>query len=288
MKPFRWDIKKKEQLGNLLTAEANPAYPEYEEQLLDCAVKVVARSQGRKLIFVGRSPENIFDYLSGIFDNSEQLSQLDILNISNRFRTIDIIKSEWPKAFPALKNHFTDLGLSPKQIIGAPNGICFCDLVSEGGTFENLFAFVKQWALEEKCDFPALTKKLSFLGITGQTKNSPNTWRWQQHADWVKAHNKISVKNVSIDRQLWDYLGNRQIKVSNANPPKCWAEDTILQPPRSEDNVKALRQAYDIYCTGRQQKRIFADKLAASQEIKQPWLRDLMQVLRKHNVSKAH
>lgn len=279
MKPFRWDLTKVEQLGNLLNCDANPAYQEYQQDLSDCAAKVVARSQGRKLIFIGRSPENLFDYLCGIFETTDYAAHLDILNISNRWQSIDEIKLKLPKSYQALKAHFQDIGISPEQIIATPNGICFCDLVCDGYTYENLFSFIKKWALEENSDFPAIERKLSFIGITSKTKNSPNTWRWQQEADWVKEHNKLSIKNVSIECSLWSYLGNVQHKVSNTNPPKRWSKDDVLLPPRKEDNIRALKQAYDIYHAALQHKLSFASKLAACPEIKEPWLRHMVQAL---------
>lgn len=281
MKPFRWNIKKREQLGSLINVTADPAYPEYEEQLSDCAARVVARSQGRKLIFVGRSPENIFDYLSGVFEGTSHAANIDILNISNRFQDIERIKIELPGSYKALKNHYTMLGIAPAQVISNPQGVCICDLVSSGATYENIFKFMQIWAGEDKCDFTGVTRKLSFLGITGKTKNSPNTWRWQQNADWVKENNKLTVKNVSIPQELWDYLGNRQEKVSRTNKPESWGGDEIMLPPREHENIKALKQAYGIFCLGVEQRWAFSEKLASTQEFKESWLRSLVNELRK-------
>lgn len=88
MKPFRWNLKKPEQLGSLIKGEKNSAYYGYTEDLLDCSAKIIARSSNRRVVFVGRSPENIFDYLSGVFAGTSHESSIDILNISNRFKSI--------------------------------------------------------------------------------------------------------------------------------------------------------------------------------------------------------
>lgn len=93
MKPFRWNLKKREQLGTLLDIDAESTYADYEAHLVDCASKVVARSNGKKIIFVGRSPENIFDYISGIVQKTTFEESVDILNISNRFREVDDIRN---------------------------------------------------------------------------------------------------------------------------------------------------------------------------------------------------
>ncbi|MBU2714522.1 hypothetical protein, partial [Zooshikella harenae] len=170
---------------------------------------------------------------------------------------------------------------SPAQIISEPTGICFSDLVAWGGTFERLFEFIQKWVLEYKQDFPAVVGKLSFLGITQRTKNSPNTWRWQQNASWVKEHPKLTVKNVSIPVELWDYLGNRQAKVAKTNYPERWGGHEIVSPPREDGNLKALKQAYQIYSLGIEQKREFAEKLASTQEFKDAWLRSLVNELKR-------
>ncbi|MDM8558355.1 hypothetical protein [Candidatus Parabeggiatoa sp. HSG14] len=281
MKPFRWNIRKKEQLGSLLDITAEEAYDDYEDHLAECASKVVARSGGRKLIFVGRSPENIFDYLSGVFENTNHESQIDILNISNRFMDIDNIRKELPLSYKALKDHFMVLGIAPNQIVLNTKGICFCDLVYWGGTFEKLFEFIQKWSIEERSDFPSIINKTSFIGITQRTKNNPNTWRWQQNADWVKNHNKLRVKNISIPERLWDYLGNQQVKVAKTNYPERWGGKEVMLPPREEGNIKALKQAYEIYCQGVKQKVLFAERLASNQEFKEPWLRSLVNELKK-------
>jgi len=281
MKPFRWNLKKREQLGSLLNVTAEKAYDGYETQLADCAAKVVARTANKKIIFVGRSPENIFDYLSGVFEKTSHEPKLDILNISNRFRPITKIKNELPSAYNALKQHFLALDIAPSQIRAQQQGICFCDLVAEGGTFQGIFEFIQQWSLDDKCDFHAIVSKLGFIGITQKTKNSPNTWRWQQNANWVKEHTELMVKNVSIPELLWHYLGNCQAKVSKTNYPERWGNEAMLLPPREESNIQALKQAYEIYNLGREQSLLFANKLATLQEFREPWLRHVVNEIKR-------
>ncbi len=204
-----------------------------------------------------------------------------MLNISNRFREIDDIKKELPKAYTGLKEHFLEVGLSPVQIIAEYKGVCFADLVAWGGTFERLFEFLHKWAVEDRCDLPALVGKISFVGITRRVKTSPNTWRWQQNAEWVLENNKLAIKNVSVPNELWDYLGNRQPKVAKTNSPEHWGCEELMLPPREEGNLKALKQAFQIYGLGLEQKYLFAERLASMQEVREPWLRGLMNELKK-------
>jgi hypothetical protein len=280
MRPFRWNLKKREQLGTLLSGGFDRYYKTYEQELSECAAKVIARSSNKRIIFIGRSPENIFDYLSGVFQDTSHENKIDLLNISNRFREVDDIRKDLPEAYISLKLHFQDLGITPKEIISNPDGICFADLVASGGTFEQLFQFIKRWSVEEHLDTPAMVRKLRFIGITPRKKNSPNTWRWQQKADWVKTHNKLTVKNISVPHRFWDYLGNRQDKVAKTNYPERWGSDEILLPPREHRNIMALKLAYKIYHLGLTQKDYFSNILASTYEFREPWLRQLVNELR--------
>jgi len=247
VKPFRWNLKKREQLGSLVSGKFACGLGGYEDDLAGCAAKLLARSASRKLIFVGRSPENIYDYLAGVLHNTSYENKVDLLNISNRFRHPVKIRNELPEAYNALKKHFTELEISPEDLI-------------------------------RSC---AVQDKLGFVGITRRMKNSPNTWRWQQNADWVDDHKTLYIKNLSIPEELWDYLGNRQVKVANTNPPASWASSRILLPPREERNIEALKQAYHIYQTGIRSKKEFARILSGTWEIKESWLRDLVVELKR-------
>ncbi|MGH1487556.1 MAG: hypothetical protein ACRBCI_15180 [Cellvibrionaceae bacterium] len=280
MKPFRWNLKKREQLGHLLNGEVSKTIDDFQYHLIDCASKVLASSGGSDLVFVGRSPENLFDYLSGVFDGSTWEEKVHLLNVSNRFQDINQIKSEMPSNYNALREHFDALSLSPEKIIRSETGVCFIDLVASGGTFEQLFYFLLNWCKDIHEDYNALKRKIRFTGITEIKENSPNTWRWQQHADWVKTNKEVTVKNVSIPWVLWDLLGNIQDKVSPTNPPEKWNKESLFIPPRDEKNLKALRLAYDIYIAGRNSKKRFTNKLAGHHNIKEKWLRDLVSDLR--------
>ena len=275
MKPFRWNLAKREQLGGLLSGDINFVYSDYEIELEDCTAKVLARSKNRKIIFVGRSPENIYDYLAGILQNTKHENRMDLLNISNRFRDVREIRNEIPQSYDALKQHFQELEISPQQLISSSVGICFSDLVASGGTFEQLFIFLKTWAIEDGLDFKSVAKKIGYIGITQRQKNSPNTWRWNQRLDWVKDYREMYIKNVSVPESLWNYLGNQQHKVTKGNVPENWGRDEILLPSREENNLQALRQAYQIYQLGLSRRSQMAARLAVCPEFREPWLRTL-------------
>jgi len=117
VKPFRWNLKKREQLGSLVSGSFAVGFGGYEDELAECAAKLLARSSSRRLIFVGRSPENIYDYLAGVLHNTSYENKVDILNISNRYRDPFEIRNELPAAFNALKQafHRYQIGLRSKR-----------------------------------------------------------------------------------------------------------------------------------------------------------------------------
>jgi len=278
MKPFRWDIKKREQLGQLLDGEIATFYSGYLKELRVCSAKVLEYSDDRRMVFVGRSAENIFDYLSGILENTLFENRVEILNISNRFYQIKALAKEAPDSYYALKQHFEALGISPKQLIADKHGICFVDLVSEGFTFDRLFEFVEWWCNEESIDKQSVWRKIKFLGITGRSKNSPNTYRWYQHAGWLKYKYKIASQSISISQRMWHYMGNIQCKVTETNKPDSWTNDEILVPPREKEQLKALRLAYIIYHRALKERK---DLFVLSKPPKEKWLKDLFLAIRK-------
>ena len=285
MKPFRWNLSKAEQLGKLIKGERADFSDEHLEELKRCCSRIMAFSNQSRLVFVGRSPESCFDYLSGVFSNSSLENNFIHLNISNRFRSIKDIKINAFDAYEALKEHFKVLGISPGAILNSKQGICFVDLVAEGGTFEAIYEFLLSYCTDQKQDIQALKSKVQFLGITRRTKNSPNTWRWQQQVAWVKEHQVSQIKNISITWSLWDFLGNWQTKVTKTNPPHRWSDDAILLPPREEAHLKALRRAFDLYTLGCQDKDTFAALLSKERSVKEAWFRTSISELRQQGKS---
>jgi hypothetical protein len=63
--PFRWDLSRREQLGRLVEGEAGPSYEGFLDDLRRASVRVTALGGDHRFVFAGRSPESLFDYLSG-------------------------------------------------------------------------------------------------------------------------------------------------------------------------------------------------------------------------------
>jgi hypothetical protein len=247
-----------------------------------CCSRIIAFADDSNLVFVGRSPESIFDYLSGLLFDSSWFERLELLHFSMRFREESKIREEHPLAINAMRDYLQQLGLHPEEIATKNRSVAFIDLVATGDTFGRLVTFLFNWSNEIKYDWNAVKRRIRIVGITERKKTSPNTWRWQQHSNWISLLGRGAVKNVSISYDLWNYLGNYQQKVSLSYTPARWGDPALATPGYSEEQLMALRLAFDLFELGRskQEREKFASLLTAESAMKNNWFRNLVIDLR--------
>ena len=280
--PFRWNLTHRNHLGSLIEGERARTYNALTDDLLLCCSRIVAFSDDSNLVFVGRSPESIFDYLSGLLFDSTWFERLELLHFSMRFREESKIREEYPGAIDSLREYFKNLGLHPETIATKKRAVAFVDLVATGDTFGRLITFLFNWSNEIKFDWNAVKRRIRIVGITERKKTSPNTWRWQQHSDWISLLGRGAVKNVSISYDLWNYLGNYQQKVSHSYTPSRWGDPALVSPSYSDDQLMALRLAFDLFELGRtkEKREEFASLLTTQSAMKYNWFRNLVIDLR--------
>jgi hypothetical protein len=269
--PFRWDITNQKYLGSLVKGEKAEVYKEFFEQLLPCCSRVLAFAGDSDLIFVGRSPESIFDHLSGLLFNTTWFDRLELLHFSMRFYNEDETRKKYPNALPSMRAYLEQLNLHPVALTVRPRPVAFVDLAAYGGTFNSLITILYKWTREISFDWNAVRRKIRLVGITQRTKTSPKTWRWHQQAEWVKLLESGSIKNVSIPVDLWQYLGNNQVKVTWSYPPSRWGNPDAAKPGHHEEQLKALRLAYELFEYGKTKER--REELAALM-VKEPAMID--------------
>jgi hypothetical protein len=280
--PFRWDVTRRDQLGSLVEGEAAAAYDDFHEHLLACCSRVLAFAGDSDLIFVGRSPESVFDHLSGLLFDSSWAGRLTLLHFSMRFRAEDEIRRKHPGAMETMRAYLGHLGLHPEGLATRARPVAFIDLVLTGDTFGRLVTFLHNWSRDIGYDWNAVRRRVRLVGITVRMKTSPKTWRWQQHAPWVPLLGRGAVKNVSVPRDLWGYLGDYQDKVSLSYTPSRWGDEALASPTRYEKQLKALRLAYSLFELGRQSARReqFVSLLVREPAMRDGWFRTLAQELR--------
>lgn len=279
--PFRWDITRSERLGRLVDRPVSINYPELLDDLRDCCARVVATAAGCDLVFVGRSPESLFDLLSGLLLDTSWAQRLTLVNLSLRTGPAGLE----PTQLRAVRDLLADMHLAPEAIAARPRDLAVVDLVSSGATLGNLAALLCDWAQESGLGEDAVRRRLRFVGVTWRTHTSPNTLRWQQQAAWTQKFRPSAIKNVSIEPRLWHLLGNAQDKVALSNPPWRWTDAAMFAPPQGDEHRDALRFALHLFELGRtdDERRAFVARLVRHRAMREPELRALVTELRGHS-----
>ncbi|HEU5367951.1 MAG TPA: hypothetical protein VFU69_05790 [Ktedonobacterales bacterium] len=280
--PFRWNIQKRSELGSLLDGPTAEAYPGFLDDLLPCCARIIAFAGDSDLFFVGRSPESIFDHLSGLLLETGWADRLRLLQFSMRkwfdYLGMDLDRSE---ARAGLRAYLASMQLQPEQLARRERPVALVDLVATGGTFRNLIALLHEWSQENGADWGAVKRKVRIVGITQREKQGPHVWRWQQHADWLSLLARGAVKNVSAPLVFWLYLGNTQDKVTEAYTPWRWANEEPIVPSYTDEHLRALRLAVKLFDLGRTRERraAFARLLSQEPAMSHPWFRALVREL---------
>lgn len=280
--PFRWDLSRPEQLGTLLRGDPAADYPEFLDDLRACCARVVAHGGEGRLVCVGRSPESIHDYLAGVLADTARGDRCTLLNLSVSRWTVRAIARSSREGLAALRAQLRRMGLSPAEIAAAPYPLALVDLVCTGATLGLLQELLLGWGEEEGVDPAAVRRRLRFVGIVERQAGRPGHWRWARSAEWGAEYRPSALRTVAVPWRLWDYLGNRQGKVSRWNPPLCWGREEMARPPREVEHVAALRLAARVHAhgRGREERERFAAALAAQPEMREKWLRALVGELR--------
>ncbi len=277
-RPFRWDVRRREQLGRLVDEDG--PLPPYLAELRRCSARIVAHAGDADLLFVGRSPENIFDYLSGVFSGTSHELRLGLLNISLRFDDINALDRQQVTAF---REHALTLGFDPATIHAAPRPTALVDVVASGGTLGKLVDLLLDWARDQGIDPRAVRRRLRFVGLTMMKHTSPNTWRWQQHSEWARRFPPSAIKNVSVDHGVFCFIANTQPKVAASNPPPQWAAPLLSRPTHTPEQLDALKLARALFERGldADERKQFCAQLVDEPAMRQSWCRALVGELRR-------
>lgn len=277
--PFRWDLRRRERLGRLVGDDPVLA-PALVETIRRLAGRVLAEAGDSTLVFLGRSPESLFDYLSGSLQDTPWEQRLVLLNLS--FRGLHS-GAELNKYGPAGRALLGKVGLNPRTLSQAPRPVALVDLIATGQTFERLMGLLDQWASATRLDPDAYRRRLRVVGITIRSHNSPNTWRWQQQEPWARAFRRSALRGISLPYHEWSYFGDTQTKVTPSLPTWRWADPEARRPPREPEHLEGLRQAVAIHrrAQGPTERRAFARYLATLAAMGQPWFRRLVTTIRR-------
>ena len=284
IRPFRWNVARRAELGSLAVGAAPSTYPGFDDALRRATALSVARSGGGTLVFVGRSLEAMFDYLSGITADTIEAPPLKLLQVS--FSCISSIARDAPAnaaEIEALLGYMRAEALSPADIAAAPGGVTFVDIVSTGQTFGVLTELLRLATRLDHADWHAVERRIGFVGVVDARQTSPKTWRWWQREAWVATLKKPRISNVSIPGPMWGFLGNNDEKATPSHHLHRWRDPRAAEPSRAEENLKGLRFAIANYDRGlqRQERQRFAAELARLPEMRHAQVRRLVVAIRR-------
>ena len=255
-KPFRWTISKREQVGRLLVGA--PRVNLHEHGFLDdlraASARIIALADHADLAFIGRTPENFFDYLSGAFADIADAPKLHLVHFSLRWAGEGGVEAIAPDKLAVFFDYLRAEGIDAATIARAPRPLALVDYVAQGGTMRNLIALLHLQAERAGVDWNAVQRRLRIIGLRVRTHNSPNTWRWQQHQDWLDLVPDTMIKNVSAPASLLYHIANDQPKVTQPFHPGRWDEDHENTAPLTRAQRYALRLAVKLYDSGRERE----------------------------------
>jgi len=291
--PFRWNIKKREQLGSLLNGpvEQEEGYyygiNHYLDVLPKSCARIISLSSDSDLVFVGRSLEKAFDYLSGALSCTSWENRCVLLNVSLP-ESHDEVRGKYPGAVENFRQQLSTLGLNPDNLQSRDRGVAFVDVIVTGITLGNLHDFLMKISDAEHVDRKAVKRKVRFIAGTEEKHTSPNTHRWYQDHDelpWLREYKQSQLRSFTIERSIWDHLiwTDQDSRVSQCNPPWRWTDDSINYPLHDEVFLKSMRLSYYLYTTAAssKHKQIFLSLLQKENSIKYPWFRGLISELKK-------
>jgi hypothetical protein len=278
IRPFRWDVTRRSQLGSLPEIELPETYPQFEEDLLTCSARILAFAGDSDLVFVGRSPQPLFDLLSGLLVETSRADRMRLLNVGLRR-----VAAPSDEQLRAIYPYFAEVGLEPHALARGSRGTALVDVVDTGETLGTLLTFLKAWSDGVRADWRAVAGKIRIVGLTWREKTSPNTWRWQQHAEWVKQLRPSEIKNVSVPPRLGTYLAATAPKTNYSFTPSWWGDEEVTRPVRDQEAREALALAVRLFDLGRmtETRRRFARALASAPAMKESWFRSLILELKR-------
>jgi hypothetical protein len=255
--PFRWDVTRPEQLGRLVEGRPAESYAEFLDDLRACCARVVtavghltAGAGGGDVLFVGRSPESLYDYLRGVCRDTGWAHRLRMLNVSLRWADEARLRTKYPVGLRSLRGYLEVLGLGPASLVARPTPAVLVDLVCDGSTFGNLVRMLRRACREHGVRWHVARRQLRLVGVTCQCIHPKGPYRWHLHGPGITCLGRRAARSVPVPWRFYDYIGNRQAKVAQSYPPEQWGQEQAGRPLRSADHAPALRQAISLYETG--------------------------------------
>jgi hypothetical protein len=275
--PFRWNMANPHLAHRLGRPAPLRTPPTFREDLLACAAQILRTAGDADLVFVGRSPESLYDLLSGLLDETDWRERLSLLQLSLTRGTPGRLRREEPCALPQLWRYFESLGLTPPQVVRRARPVAFVDLVFAGRTFGNLLKLLRHWSGGHLPYWRPVRERLRFLCIVERGHVAFDPWAPRDSA-WTAQVSHDAVRTVSIDTKLWRYLADEQPKTTESFGVWAWTRRRAYRPPRAELRLRAARTAGQLRRWGGWRRRELAEALQRPPR-PEPWRQRLIDEL---------
>lgn len=263
-------------LERLVARARSLEYYGFRDQLLEACAEVLARSGGAAVVFLGRSPENLYDLLSALFSATRRAPQMLLLPFSFRDGTSGITGSLSRSALDGIAAHLQQAGLDPGGILARPGGVVFVDCVCWGTTFGNLDELLSRLAIRSGLDTELVASRVRYLGLTKASLGWTH-WRDDEESRGARFFREGRAAVVPVASRLWRHLADLAPKTMDSYTLEQWGQVPRL-PALDERCAEAVRLAAELRRFGgsRDVRRGFAGMLTRRAGSERPWLRSVV------------
>ncbi|WP_189066945.1 hypothetical protein [Deinococcus radiotolerans] len=191
--PRVWDVTQPHGLG--VTPDLGSAGA-HLPALRAALAGVLVAAAGRDLVFVGRSPDPLRAYLSGLTGGVAVSWRISALNVSLLNATLDAQQAS------ALRPLLAGVGLRPSHLFREDRRAALVDVVASGGTFAELHRVLREWAAGEGLGVTCVARRVSAVGLLRAGSACPGAWRWSAQPEL----RGVVTRRVLTDPALWTWL----------------------------------------------------------------------------------
>lgn len=242
-----------------------------------------------ELFFFGRSPENIYDFLSGVFKDFSWKDRLHLVLLSTRYTKYeetlyDVITDEQKTS---VKKYLTSVGLHPKDIIQRKRRTCLVDFIHSGYSINNFVTIMERWCQEEKLSVKDMLFKFEFIMIEKEEHvvelAEKGVEPYFMMTDIVNkcGYQSNSYHLITISDKLWESFSENPEKVTESYPAYKWGDDDQINFINSHHDIVGIfkaRLAYDYGCH-KNGKKILRKHMLDCPSMKYKWFQQILSCL---------
>lgn len=277
--PFRWRWSDPLLERHLGRGPALPLPAAHEAELLRVAIQVLRRAGDVDLVFVGRSPENLHDLLSGALWDTTWRERLQLLQLSLRSESPGRLRRQRPGALEHLWRYFQALGLTPSQLLARHRPVAFVDLVYAGRTFGNLQKVLRYWSGGQFRHWQPVLERLRWVCLVEHGNTRHHAWG-PRYSRWAQDVAPEHLTRLRVDWRLWRHLADDQPKTTPPHTSADWGAPHTRRDLEARPRLEAARLAWRLHQQGRAWRPWIARGLEESPPDPAAWQRDLARELR--------